>query len=94
MDQEDVAKLFDKYNLPVIPVVNDHNQIIGIVTFDDIIEVITQEATADIHQMAGIDADERADSTVKETVQSRLPWLVINLFTAILFQIVASGTIR
>ena len=96
MDQEDVAKLFDKYNLPVIPVVNDYNQIIGIVTFDDIIEVITQEATADIHQMAGIDADERADSTVKETVQSRLPWLVINLFTAILSSsIVAyfSGTI-
>lgn len=82
MDQEDVAKVFDKYNLPVIPVIDDDNHILGIVTFDDIIEVITQEATADIHQLAGIDADEDADSSVKETVRSRIPWLIINLLTA------------
>lgn len=83
-DQEEVAQLFDKYNLLVIPVVNDDHQILGIVTFDDILEVMKQEATEDIHQMGGIDALENVDSTVKETVQSRLPWLITNLIALIL----------
>lgn len=90
-DQEDVAKVFDKYNLPVIPVVDDDFHILGIVTFDDIIEIIQQEATEDIHQMAGIHASESADSTVKETIRSRLPWLVVNLFAAILASYIVSS---
>ena len=90
-DQEDVSKVFDKYNLPVVPVVDDNNQILGIITFDDIIEVIHQEATEDIHQLAGIDADETVDSSISETVKSRLPWLVVNMFAALISSSIVSG---
>ncbi len=84
MDQEDVILEFEKYNLAVMPVVDDENRMIGIITFDDILEIMQEEATADIHQLGGVNPEETVDSSVIETIKSRLPWLIINLFTAFL----------
>lgn len=84
MDQEDIILEFEKYNLAVMPVVDDNNRMLGIITFDDILEIMQDEATADMLQMAGVHAEETVDSSVFETIKSRLPWLIINLATAFL----------
>lgn len=84
MDQEDVANEFEKYNLPVMPVVDDDNVLIGIITFDDIMEVMQEEASADMLQLAGMNEEEDVESTIGETIKSRLPWLLVNLLTALL----------
>lgn len=83
-DQEEVSLLFSKYSLSVIPVVNKKGALIGIITFDDIIDVIIEESTEDILALAGVSADEKVDNTVKESIKERFPWLVVNLFTAFL----------
>lgn len=90
MDQEDVVLEFEKYNLAVMPVVDDQNRILGVITFDDIMEVMKDEATADMLQMAGVHADETVDSGVLETIKSRLPWLIVNLGTAIFASVVVN----
>ena len=83
-DQEDVADTFRKYGYPALPVVDDNGKMIGIVTVDDVIEVLNEEFTEDIHHMGGINKEEKIDGTVMESVKSRLPWLVVNLITALL----------
>ena len=79
-DQEIVAQLVEKYNILAIPVVDDENKLVGIVTVDDIIDVIRQEATEDIFRMAGTDYTEivYADKIWK-IAHIRLPWLITNL---------------
>ncbi|HCE73432.1 MAG TPA: magnesium transporter, partial [Lachnospiraceae bacterium] len=67
-----------------LPVVDENGRMVGIVTVDDVIDVINEEATEDIHRMGGIDKEEKIDGSVKDAVRSRLPWLVVNLATAIL----------
>ena len=67
-----------------MPVVNNKNRILGIITNDDIIHVINEEYTEDMYLMGGVDSEETLDSPVFESVKRRLPWLVINLFTAFL----------
>lgn len=84
MDQEDVADLFSKYGFPALPVVDDDGKMIGLVTVDDVIDVINEEATEDIHRMGGINREEKIDGSVIDSVKSRLPWLIVNLVTAIL----------
>ncbi|MEG2353677.1 MAG: magnesium transporter [Clostridium sp.] len=84
MDQEEVAKKFTKYGLLTIPVVDESNMILGIVTIDDIVDIIQEETTEDIHRLGGVDEEEKVDGTLKESVKSRLPWLIVNLVTAIL----------
>lgn len=83
-DQEEVARQFDKYGFLLMPVVDNDHRLIGVVTVDDVIEVITEEATEDIHHLAGINKEEKVDGTLFESVKSRLPWLCVNLVTAIL----------
>lgn len=83
-DQEDVAKLFEKYDLTVIPVVNNDLCLVGIVTVDDIIDVIHEEATEDIHKMNAIAP---IDKTYLETgifamAKSRIVWLLILMISA------------
>lgn len=83
-DQEDVAKLFEKYDLTVIPVVNNDLCLVGIVTVDDIIDVIHEEATEDIHKMnaiAPID-DTYLDTGVLAMAKSRIVWLLILMISA------------
>lgn len=83
-DQEDVAKLFEKYDLTVIPVVNDDKCLIGIVTVDDIIDVIHEEATEDIHKMSAITPMDKTylDTSVLEMAKSRILWLLILMISA------------
>ena len=84
LDQEDVADTFSKYGYPALPVVDDQGKMIGIVTVDDVIDVINEEATEDIYHMGGVNKEEKIDGSVLDSVKSRLPWLIVNLFTAIL----------
>lgn len=83
-DQEEVSLLVSKYDLKAIPVVNRKNSLIGIITVDDIIDVIVEEQTEDILGLGGVSKEERADSTLVTSIKRRLPWLFINLATAFL----------
>lgn len=81
-DQEDVARLVSKYDLNVVPVVSSTDALLGIITVDDIIDVILEEQTEDILQMGGVSKEERIDSSFVSSVKKRLPWLYVNLATA------------
>ena len=97
LDQEDVAEAFSKYGYHALPVVDDNGKMIGIVTVDDVIDVINEEATEDIYHMGGVNKEEKTDGTVFEAVKSRLPWLAVNLVTALLASTVIAqfnGTIE
>jgi len=84
VDQEIVAQKVAKYDLTVIPVINNNGILIGIITVDDIIDVIEAENTEDLYKMHGVDEEERSDTTLLQSVKSRLPWMFINLATAFL----------
>ena len=82
-DQEEVARQFKRYDLMSAPVVDKNNRLVGVVTVDDVVEVIQDEAEEDMKALAGV-GDESLAGTVLETVRSRVPWLIVNLGTAIL----------
>jgi magnesium transporter len=84
MDQEEVARQVAAYNLLAIPVVDEENKLVGIITVDDVIDVIKDEATEDIYRLAGVAGDERAFTPATESLRKRLPWLGVNLVTAFL----------
>ena len=67
-----------------IPVVDEENKLVGIITVDDVIDVIKEEATEDINRLAGVAGDERAFTPAMESLRKRLPWLGVNLVTAFL----------
>ncbi|MGE0462405.1 MAG: magnesium transporter [Vicinamibacterales bacterium] len=81
-DQEEVARQVASYNLLAVPVVDEENKLAGVVTVDDVIDVIKDEATEDLLRLAGVSGDERIATPPKEALQKRLPWLGINLVTA------------
>ena len=83
-DREQVAKTFTKYDLTALPVVDKENRLVGIITVDDIVDVIEQEATEDIEKMAAIVPGDKPylKTGVFETVKSRIPWLVLLMFLA------------
>ena len=82
-DQEALARQFQRYDLMSAPVVDANNRLVGVVTVDDVVEVIQDEAEEDMKALAGVGDESLADS-VLETVRSRVPWLIVNLGTAIL----------
>src|SRR5688572_2998628 len=84
MDQEEVARQVAAYNLLAIPVVDEENKLVGIITVDDVIDVIKDEATEDIYRLAGVAGDERVFTPAGESLRKRLPWLGVNLATAFL----------
>jgi magnesium transporter len=84
MDQEEVARQVAAYNLLAIPVVDEENKLVGIITVDDVIDVIKDEATEDIYRLAGVAGDENSFTPAGESLRKRLPWLGINLATAFL----------
>src|SRR3954464_5161444 len=84
MDQEEVARLVASYNLLAIPVVDEENKLVGIITVDDVIDVIKDEATEDVYRLAGVTGDDRVFTPAKESLRKRLPWLLVNLATAFL----------
>jgi magnesium transporter len=83
-DQEEVAQQVASYNLLAIPVVDEENKLVGVITVDDVIDVIKDEATEDIYRLAGVAGDERAFTPAGESLRKRLPWLGVNLVTAFL----------
>ncbi len=83
-DQEEVARQVASYNLLAIPVVDAENKLVGVITVDDVIDVIKDEATEDIYRLAGVAGDERVFTPAAESLRMRLPWLGINLLTAFL----------
>ena len=83
-DQEEVGHRFEKYGYLTMPVVDSYNRLLGIVTVDDVMQILRDETTEDIHRLGGVDEGEKVDGALRDSVKSRLPWLIINLFTAIL----------
>jgi len=89
-DQEEVAQLLQRYDLVSLPVVDDEERLIGIVTIDDVVDVIEEEATEDIYKLAQMSPDSEIYSPIPEAVRNRLPWLVVNLGTAFMASAVVS----
>lgn len=83
-DQEEAARLVASYNLLAIPVVDEENKLVGIITVDDVIDVLKDEATEDLYRLAGVASDERVFTPAREALKKRLPWLIVNLGTAFL----------
>src|SRR5215208_639279 len=81
-DQEEVARQVASYNLLAVPVVDEENKLVGVITVDDVIDVIKDEATEDLYRMAGVSGDERVTTPPLESLRKRLPWLGVNLVTA------------
>ncbi|MFQ5457066.1 MAG: magnesium transporter [Myxococcota bacterium] len=84
VDQEEVASLFKKYDLVSLPVVDDGERLVGRITIDDIVDVIEEESTEDMMRMGGVDEDDRIFSAPSRSVRKRLPWLYVNLATALM----------
>ncbi|MDY0297541.1 MAG: magnesium transporter [Acidobacteriota bacterium] len=96
-DQEEVAEVVANYNLLAVPVVDEHNCLLGVVTVDDIIDIIQEEATEDIYKLAGVTQDYSIDLSVGKSLGKRIPWLLTSLVTTSLSALVVSlfqGTIR
>ncbi len=83
-DQEEVARQVATYNLLAVPVVDQENKLVGIITVDDIIDVMREEATEDIYALAGVEADDRALGSAMNSVRRRLPWLMVSLGGALI----------
>lgn len=82
-DQEEVARQFERYDLISAPVVDDNERLVGVITVDDVVEVIKDEADEDIRRLGGV-GDESVFDNVFQTAKSRFIWLLVNLCTAIL----------
>ena len=89
-DQEEAARLVASYNLLAIPVVDEENKLVGVITVDDVIDVIKDEATEDIYRLAGVTSDERVFTPSGESLSKRLPWLAVNMVTAFIAASVVS----
>ncbi len=83
-DQEEVSLIVSKYDLKVLPVVNRNQSLLGIITPDDVIDIIIEEQTEDLLMLSGVSKDEKVGSKLSVSISRRLPWLVINLATAFL----------
>ncbi|WP_299819929.1 magnesium transporter [uncultured Roseibium sp.] len=86
-DQEEVARRFERYNLVSSAVVDENERLVGVLTVDDIVDVIQEEAEEDLRALAGV-GDEEISDTVMTIARSRFAWLVVNLGTAILASVV------
>jgi magnesium transporter len=83
-DQEEVARLFGKYNLVAVPVVDTANRLVGVITIDDVVDVIEEEADQDLKALGGVTSDEELSDNVWTIARGRFNWLLVNLATAFL----------
>ena len=90
LDQEEVAKVAQEYDLVVVPVIDNHLKLIGRVTLDDLVDVIVEEHNEDLGHLAGTGHEEVTETSVLRTSGDRLPWLLIGLFGGFLTAIVMS----
>lgn len=90
-DQEVAARMMEKYDLGVLPVVGDGGKLLGIITFDDILEVMEEEASEDMFRIAGIGADDPFNEGVFKRAYKRLPWLTTTLVGGALLAVIISN---
>jgi magnesium transporter len=83
-DQEEVARLFQRYDLVAAPVVDAEDRLVGVITFDDVADMIEEEAEEDIKALGGVSHDEQLSDSVWSIARSRFNWLLVNLATAFL----------
>jgi magnesium transporter len=83
MDQEEAAREFEQYDLLSAAVVDENERLVGVLTIDDVVDVIQEEAEEDLMRMGGV-GDEELSDTILRTSRSRVPWLIVNLGTAYL----------
>ena len=84
LDQEEVARIFQRHDLLSMPVVDHDNRLVGRITVDDVVDVIEEEIFEDFYMMAGVNKDERVLDPARSSFRMRFPWLLLNLFTAFL----------
>jgi len=82
MDQEEAARLVAKYELLALPIVNQDGRLEGIITVDDVIDIINEETTEDMYKMAGLAEEDRVFTPVGRSVRMRMPWTLLNLLTS------------
>lgn len=87
-DQEEVVRVVDKYDLTMIPVVDDNDSLLGAVTVDDVIDALQQEVTEDLASVAGASAEDLLSRSAWRAVRSRVPWLLIALGVSLLSAVV------
>ena len=83
MDQEEVARLFKKYDLVSVPVIDAEKRLLGRITIDDVMDTVDEETSEDIYRIAGLGEDDTVFNTPAESVKKRLPWLFLNLIMAL-----------
>ncbi len=83
-DQEEVAQLLARYDLLALPVVDEKHRLVGIVSVDDVVDVLEEEATEDIYRLAQVSEDAEIFSPLPRALRNRLPWLYINMATALI----------
>ena len=83
-DQEEVARMFGKYNLVAAPVVDTTNRLVGVITIDDVVDMIEEEADEDLKALGGVTSDEELSDSVWTIARARFNWLLVNLATAFL----------
>ena len=84
-DQEEAARVMTHYDLTALPVVNERKELMGVITHDDILDVLEDEATEDIYRLASVsDFDLEPESTIRRQLKGRLPWLILNSITSLL----------
>jgi magnesium transporter len=88
LDRDDVAREFEKYDYLVLPVVDEEDRMLGVITVDDVVDVIRQEGTEDAQAMVGAGREEAVFSSIADKLRGRLPWLFVNLFTSSLAALV------
>jgi len=83
-DQEEAARVMSRYDLAALPVVDDFMRLVGVITHDDIVDVLEDEATEDIYRLAIVtDSDLEPESPVSDHLRGRLPWMFLNMLTAL-----------
>jgi magnesium transporter len=83
-DQDEVARMFERYNLVAVPVVDAGDRLVGVITVDDIVDVIEEAADEEVKALGGVSGDEEISDSVFDTLKSRFPWLLVNLGTALI----------
>jgi magnesium transporter len=89
-EQEEVARLVAEYNLLALPIVDEEDKLVGIVTVDDVIDVVQEEAAKDVLALAGVTPEEQISTKASRSLRLRAPWLIINLGTAFIASFVIS----
>jgi magnesium transporter len=87
-DQEEAARLMARYDLLALPVVDGENHLLGLITHDDLVEVLEEEATEDIYRLGGVPGEQPHDAPIFSALRLRLPWLLLNMITALVSGIV------